>query len=152
MISMPKYSFVLFVFFALFLLFPACSPRSEHDPEKICFSDQCFDVEVAQTFAERAEGLQFRKSLDKNAGMLFIFSESRRHNFWMKDTFISLDIIWIDRNKQIVSIVPNILPCTTPQCPVYTPDKNALYVLEVNAGVTTELGLKVGDQAVFLFD
>jgi len=149
MINRPKFKPALFGFLFLFLLFPVCSPLAEQIPEQVCFSDQCFDVEVAQTFAQRAKGLQFRKSLEKNAGMLFIFSESEKHSFWMKETLILLDIIWMDQSKQIVSIIPDIPPCTTPQCPVYTPDKNALYVLEVNAGITAELGLKVGDKAVF---
>jgi len=67
----------------------------------------------------------------------------------MKDTYIALDIVWIDQNKRIASITPNILPCKTEQCPVYTPNKDALYVLEVNAGVIIEMGLKVGDHATF---
>ena len=67
----------------------------------------------------------------------------------MKDTFIPLDIIWIDRNKRIVTVVSDVLPCEIEQCPVYAPDNDALYVLEVNAGVAIELGLKGGDQAVF---
>ena len=67
----------------------------------------------------------------------------------MKDTLIPLDIIWLDRHKRIVFIIPNVLPCETEKCPVYTPDADAEYVLEVNAGVTAELGLSVGDQAVF---
>ena len=81
--------------------------------------------------------------------MLFIFSQSKRHVFWMKNTLIALDIIWIDRDKRIVFIMRDVLPCKTEQCPAYTPKENALCVLEVNTGVTIEQGLKVGDQAVF---
>jgi len=106
-------------------------------------------MEVAQTPEERGRGLQDRKSLGKDEGMLFVFEKSQRQSFWMKDTYILLDIIWMDRNKNIVFLIPNILPCETEQCPVYTPDKDAFYVLEVNAGVSIELGLGVGDQAVF---
>ena len=95
------------------------------------------------------KGLQARQHLGKDRGMLFVFQESKKHSFWMKDTFIALDIVWIDGEKRIVTIMPNILPCKTEKCPVYTPSKNALYVLEVNAGVTIELGLNVGDHAVF---
>ena len=93
--------------------------------------------------------MQTRQYLGKDRGMLFIFQESKKHSFWMKDTFIALDLVWIDGDKRIVTIIPNILPCKTEKCPVYSPSKSALYVLEVNAGVTIELGLKVGDHAVF---
>ena len=149
MFNIPKPSRVLALVLFLFTLIPIDFSRAGHAPQQVCFSDQCFEVEVSQTLAERMKGLQFRKSLEKNAGMLFIFSESGKHSFWMKDTFIPLDMIWLDRDKKIVTIVPNILPCTTAQCPVYAPDKNALYVLEINAGVSIEKNLKVGDQAIF---
>lgn len=131
------------------LFLPACSYREGGDPEQVCFAERCIRVEVAGTPEERARGLQFRESLGKNEGMLFIFPESRRQSFWMKDTSIPLDIIWMDRDKRVVFVIPNILPCATEHCPVYTPDTDALYVLEVNAGVTAEWGLRVGDQARF---
>lgn len=137
------------VFLLLLMAFPACSASSRNVPKQVCFSGQCVNVEVARTQEERTRGLQDRQSLGKDKGMLFIFQKSQKQNFWMKDTFISLDIVWMDRNKKIVFIIPNILPCKTEKCPVYKPEKDALYVLEVNAGATIELGLKVGDQAVF---
>ena len=96
-------------------------------------------------------GLQARQYLGKDRGMLFIFQKSKKHSFWMRDIFIALDIVWIDSNKRIVTIMPNITPCETEQCPVYIPSKDALYVLEVNSGVTIELGLKVGDHASLSF-
>ncbi|HQP10005.1 MAG TPA: DUF192 domain-containing protein [Candidatus Omnitrophota bacterium] len=117
--------------------------------KEVCFYDRCFFVEVAETPDERAKGLQFRTSLGANKGMLFIFSSPQRQSFWMKDTLIPLDIIWMDVTKRIVFLIPHILPCATEKCPVYTPDADAKYVLEVNAGVAVEMGLSVGDQAVF---
>jgi len=129
--------------------FSSCSSPAKDPLDQICFSDGCIQIEVAQTQEERMKGLQARQNLSKNRGMLFIFQESKKHSFWMKDTFIALDIVWIDVNKRIVTIMPNILPCETEKCLVYTPRKKALYVLEVNAGVTIELGLKVGDHAIF---
>jgi len=131
------------------LLLSACSPQGENILKKVCFNDRCFDIEIAQTSEEKAKGLQFRKTLGKNNGMLFVFSKAKRQTFWMKDTFIPLDIIWIDGNKRIVSIMRDILPCKTEKCPVYMPQREALYVLEVNAGITIERGLRVGDQADF---
>jgi uncharacterized membrane protein (UPF0127 family) len=149
MIKMSKRIIIYHVIFILMAAIPACSPPTGGGAREVCFHDQCVQVEVAQTQEERGKGLQFRKSLGKDEGMLFIFPSRHRQSFWMKDTFIPLDIIWMDSRKRVVFIIPNVLPCETEQCPVYTPDTAASYVLEVNAGVTAELGLRVGDQAAF---
>lgn len=117
-------------------------------PSKVCFK-QCFSVELAKNESERERGLMFRTSLDINSGMLFIFSESKIYNFWMKDTLIPLDMIWINENKTVVYIQENAQPCHTDDCTEYYPDKPALYVLEVNAGVVSNEGIKVGDKAEF---
>lgn len=130
------------------IAFPACSFGGKK-VEEVCFYDQCIQAEVARTAEERGHGLMHREFLDEDAGMLFFFPQSSRQSFWMKNTLIGLDIIWMDKDKKIVFIAPNVLPCETEHCPVYTPDKAAKYVLEVNAGVATDMGLKVGDQAVF---
>ena len=135
------------LFFAFCL--SSCSSPVKDFSDQICFSDGCIQIEIARTREERMKGLQDRRNLDKDRGMLFIFEKSKKHSFWMKDTFIGLDIVWIDGDKCIVTIMPNILPCETEQCPVYTPSKDARYVLEVNSGVAIELGLKVGDHAIF---
>ena len=140
---------LLFLLLFMLIVFPACRLQTGNTIKEICFASQCFDIEVARTKEERMKGLQFRKSLPKDAGMLFIFPKSQPHSFWMKDTFLALDIIWIDQDKRIVEIMTNILPCKTEQCPVYTPSKDALYVLELNSGRSLESGLKVGDQASF---
>jgi len=134
----------------LFIIhFSACSSQTKDLSDQICFADGCIYIEVVRTQEERAKGLQNRQYLSRDRGMLFIFPKSKKHSFWMKDTHIALDIVWIDQNKRIVTIMPNILPCETEQCPVYKPDEDALYVLEVNADVTIELGLRVGDHAIF---
>jgi len=147
MYHLRKFTLKACIFLLAFL--PACSPRVGDTPKQVCFYDRCVKVEVVQTPQERTRGLQNRKALGKNEGMLFIFEKSQVQSFWMKDTFIPLDIIWMDRDKNIVFLIPNVLPCETEQCPVYTPDKDSFYVLEVNAGVSIELGLGVGDQAEF---
>lgn len=149
MIRMLKRVIILQMIFVLIVGLSACSSKIGGDKEEVCFYDHCINAEVVRTQEDRGRGLQFRKSLGEDEGMLFVFPASQRQSFWMKDTFIPLDIIWMDRHKRIVFIIPNVFPCETEQCPVYTPDTAAIYVLEVNAGVTTEVGLKVGDQAVF---
>jgi hypothetical protein len=142
-----KYTICFFIMFLLY--FPTGTPSAENAPQQVCFYDQCYNVEVAQTRVERFRGLQHRESLDEDAGMLFIFEEDKRHSFWMKDTLLPLDIIWMDEKKRIVTIISHIPPCKMELCPVYSPDQIARYVLELNAGETAAAGLKVGNEAVF---
>jgi hypothetical protein len=112
---------------------------------QVCFKNNCFDVELAITQEEQMQGLMFRRSLDKNKGMLFIFNEEGLASFWMKNTLIPLDIIWINKNKEVVFINENTQPCKQDPCPSISPDKKARYVLEINDGISKEIGLKVGD-------
>ena len=124
--------------------------RAGQDSNRVCLGERCFNVELAETVAERTQGLKYRKSLPEDRGMLFIFTESARYSFWMKDTLIPLDIIWLDYNKRIVHIEYNVPPCNNqPTCRSYAPDKNALYVLEINAGKAKELGMSEGMQLNF---
>jgi uncharacterized membrane protein (UPF0127 family) len=123
-----------------------CSRQSP----QVCLRDSCFDVELATTASERAQGLMFRYSLDANAGMLFIYEEERRRAFWMKNTYIPLDIIWLNRDGEVVYIAKNVQPCRDASyCPRISPDAAAAYVLEVNAGTCDAIGLRKGDAAQF---
>lgn len=103
-------------------------------------------AELADTAEERARGLMFRSSLEKNHGMLFAFAEPQYWSFWMKNTRIPLDIIWMDRNKRIVHIERNVPTCTRTDdgCPQYQPNEKAMYVLELAAGSADALGLERG--------
>ena len=112
----------------------------------VCFKDKCFKVELAKTSAQRDLGLMGRRELDRDAGMFFIFENEGIYPFWMKNTFIPLDIIWIDNNKKIVYISPNVQPCKSLVCPSLIPSGKAKYVLEINAGICKEINLKVGDE------
>lgn len=107
--------------------------------------------EVAQTEHARRRGLQEYQQLDENRAMLFVFDTAGTHCFWMKDTFIGLDMIWIDADKKVVFIKKNAQPCTQKVCPVFCPDVQALYVLEVNQGMVSAIGLDVGDRVYFEF-
>ncbi|MBS3151151.1 DUF192 domain-containing protein [Candidatus Woesearchaeota archaeon] len=115
------------------------------NPEsKVCISNNCFRVEIADNPVERAGGLMFRKELEENSGMLFIFDSSGEHSFWMKNTLIPLDIIWIDENKEIVYIYENAQPCNQ-VCNSVTPNKEAKYVLEINSGLVEKYNFKTGE-------
>lgn len=129
-----------------------CSRSAAQTVGQVCFKDKCVTVEVVQKEEELHHGLQFRKSLDPDGGMLFIFKKSGPYAFWMKDTLIPLDMIWMDDTRKIVHVEHNVPPCAADPCPQYPPGHEALSVLEINAGYANELGLKIGDIAEFRFE
>jgi uncharacterized membrane protein (UPF0127 family) len=102
-------------------------------------------AELATTEAERERGLMKRTSLGELDGMLFVFDAPGLHAFWMKDTLIPLDMLWLDGNGKVVSVAESVPPCKTPQCPTYPPRAEASYVLEVNAGFAKKHSVRVGD-------
>ncbi|MGQ9618909.1 MAG: DUF192 domain-containing protein [Candidatus Aminicenantia bacterium] len=106
-------------------------------------------VELAVTDEERARGLMFRRKIPENYGMLFIFEREERHGFWMKNTLIYLDMIWLDSKKRIVHIEENVPPCKSEPCEVYYPSKPSLYVLELKGGKAKKEDLKTGDILIF---
>lgn len=77
--------------------------------------------------------------------MLFLFPEKARHAFWMKNTLIPLDILWIDEARTVVHIERAVPPCQADPCPSYAPDRQALDVLELAAGEAAARGIEVGD-------
>lgn len=106
------------------------------------------DIEVVKNDEERMRGLMYRHYLPDSAGMLFIFPTEELRSFWMKDTFISLDIIYINSKKEIVSIQKYTQPKSTYSIPS---EKPAIYVLEVNAGFTDKCGIIPGDKILFSY-
>ncbi len=104
------------------------------------------EIEVADTAGKRVRGLMDRPSLPENGGMLFIFDHPEVLAFWMKNTGISLDIIYADRNKRVISIHPHTRPFSETLLPS---SGNALYVVEVNAGFCDRFGITVGDSIRF---
>lgn len=99
------------------------------------------DIEFADTPSEIQYGMMYRKSMDKNTAMLFLMPDERNQSFWMSNTYVSLDIIYINSSKEIVSIQRNATPLSKTSLPSEGP---ALYVLEVKGGLSDELGLGKG--------
>ncbi len=103
-------------------------------------------AELADTPMKRAKGLMFREHLADDRGMLFTFGDAQPHTFWMKNTKIPLDIVWMDDKKKIVHIEHNVPICTyqDDSCPQYRPNIGALYVLELGSGRAEALQLQRG--------
>ncbi len=119
---------------------------------KICFEDNCFYVEIVDDDTERTLGLMNREYLEPDAGMLFIFDEEGSYPFWMKNTLIPLDMIWLNSNGEIVYIFENAQPCVSNPCPIIAHDGSALFVVELNAGTVNEKEIQVGQTAKFEID
>lgn len=100
------------------------------------------DIEIADTEYETQTGLMYRNSMENNQGMLFVFDDVSERSFYMKNTKIPLDLIFIDDNKTIVSFQKNAKPFDKSSLPSNAPAK---YVLEVNAGLVDTWKLSVGD-------
>ena len=136
-------SFVLLLAFVLII--PACTQRHQTLVIHSASGDHGINVEVVTRSADQARGLMYRRSLEKDSGMLFIFRREEPQCFWMKNTLIPLDMIFISRDLVIVDIT-TMQPCTTDPCPGYTSRQPAKYVLEVNAGYCRSYNIIIGDK------
>lgn len=101
------------------------------------------DIQIAATDFDRGLGLMYRKHMDENQGMLFIFNKEDIQNFWMRNTFIPLDMIFVNSKKEIVTIqhADQTLSDQT-----YSSTAPAQYVIEVNLNFTDKFNIKVGDK------
>ncbi len=102
-------------------------------------------VEVAADDATREQGLMYRDHLSDDHGMIFLFLQAGEYPFWMKNTLIPLDMIWMDRQHRIVHIANNVQPCKADPCPSYPPNAQAASVLELAAGVAAKHHLADGN-------
>jgi uncharacterized protein len=105
------------------------------------------DIEIADDEATRNKGLMFRRSMADTLGMLFVFEDSQPRNFWMENTYIPLDIIFVSEKHEIINIQKDAVPFSEASIPS---EGNAQYVIEVNAGFTANNGLKPGDRIRFI--
>jgi hypothetical protein len=124
---------------------PATRPMT--DRAWVIFGADTVVAEVARTADERAEGLKFREELAPGAGMLFVFPDIGTRSFWMQDTYIPLDIAYMDASFRIVDI-QQMEPLTTDAHPSTAP---AMYALEVPLGWFAEHGIEVGDVPEVVF-
>ena len=139
--------FIFSIFLAILIILFIFLNQQNENP-KVCFEENCFLVELSKTQAEKARGLMFRESLEEDEGMLFIYNEEGMYSFWMKNTLISLDIIWINSEKEVVYIEHEALPCNE-ECESLIPSENAQFVLEIKAGTAEKLNIILGDEIKF---
>ena len=118
-------------------------------PKKVCINDNCFEVEIADTPEKSSKGLMNRENLPEKSGMLFVYDKEAIHSFWVKNTLIPLDIIWVNENKEIIYIEKNAQPCKADPCLKYSPDQKSKYVLEINGGLSEKLNINVGQKIEF---
>jgi hypothetical protein len=112
-------------------------------------SGRVLDVEVMVSNEDRAVGLMFRRSLDEDKGMLFVFEWPGFHGIWMKNCRFPIDIVWLDEERRIVHVAEGAEPCKSDPCPTYEPLRRASYVLELNAGQAAREGAVVGATVSF---
>jgi uncharacterized protein len=103
-------------------------------------------AEIAATLDKRTTGLMFRNNLEPDRGMLFVFPEMGHWTFWMKNTLIPLDIIWLDDFHRILHVESRVPICTKidDSCPRYSARRESQYVLEIKAGMAEQLGIEPG--------
>ena len=107
-------------------------------------SGAVYRVELALTPEDQAQGLMFRESLPPRAGMLFVFDAPAPHHFWMKNTMIPLDMIWMDASGKVIFVSANTPPCKADPCATYGPDAPARQVLEIAGGMAAREKITVG--------
>ncbi len=106
-------------------------------------------AEIADSWTKRILGLMHRKHLASDAGMLFIFEDEAPRSFWMKNTLIPLDMIFVADDLKIVHIAKMATPCKIDPCPRYNSGYPAKYVVEINGGLSGKMGLAAGDLIEF---
>ena len=155
---------IVAIAFILFFVFPNPFMNEENKEEKklngysafeftkegeLTFSDSLgnfismIDIEIADDDTRRATGLMYRNKLEENQGMFFIFPSENYQSFWMRNTVLPLDILFVNSKNEIVTIHKNTVPFDESSYPSTKPAK---YVVEVNAGFTDKYNIEVGDK------
>jgi len=143
---MPKYLPIVGILIILGLvLYKLFLKNSSLETIGITIGGEKFDLEIAKNLSQKSRGLSGRQKLCRNCGMIFIYSNEGTYPFWMKNTLIPLDMIWVNKNGVITDIVtanpkPNI---PMAKLTLYKNTSPARYIIELNADRSKELGLKV---------
>ena len=126
---------------------PAAAKETDSRRAEVRFPNDFLVVaEIADTPERLQRGYMFRSEVREGEGMIFLFERPDFHAFWMKNTLVSLDIIWMDDAHTVVHLEANTPPCKADPCPSYSPIRKTSSVLEVRAGTAAAQGLKIGDR------
>ncbi len=144
---MKEAEIIIIALFIVIFLFAIYFVQARGKEQRLTFSspDISVSVEVADNPVTRAKGLMGRNELGDGDGMLFVFDKQDIYPFWMLNTTIPLDAIYMDSNGTVVDIL-QMQPCgiNITKCRVYTPTADAQYVLEVNQGFSFKHGIQIG--------
>lgn len=128
---------------------PAAAPATA-GPRAELPSGAIYRLELARTPEDQALGLMYRESLPERTGMLFVFDAAEPHHFWMKNTMIPLDMIWMDESGKVLYVSANTPPCKADPCATYGPDGPARQVLEIAGGHAAKENVAVGSKLKFM--
>lgn len=128
---------------------PTPTAAAAKGPTAAMPSGAIYKLELALTPEDQAQGLMFRENLPPNTGMLFVFPSAEPHHFWMKNTMIPLDMIWMDEGGKVLFVSANTPPCKADPCPTYGPDGPARQVLEIAGGMAAKEKITVGSTLKF---
>lgn len=140
-------SIVIYLCLAVILLVSGFIAFSFLNDRTVIINERRLNVLVADSSAERQQGLSGRNRLKDNEGMLFEFDSDGVYCFWMKDMKFAIDMIWLDKNKKVVHVQENATPDSYPES--FCPNSEARYVLEISAGNANKIDIKLGDQVTF---
>lgn len=143
LIKYISFPVLIITLFFIYKLYSENKIKNAKTAKLIC-QDTIINLEIAKTDAQRTLGLMFRKKLDEDRGMIFIFDNEDTRTFWMKNTYISLDIIFVSKNLKINRLYKKLKPYTdnTADKDIEKVSGKAKYVIEVNAGMIDKLKLK----------
>ncbi len=131
------------VFVAIVVLLSTVHYKSE-----VSLNGKAFLVDVAETAYLQEKGLSVHPPLNENEGMLFVFKEPDTYSFWMKDMLFAIDILWFDKDLKLIHLEKSVSPDSYPK--TFYPPIPALYVLEIKAGESAKLNVKIGDTLQFI--
>tara|TARA_B100001971_G_C17667441_1_gene275826 strand:+ start:22 stop:462 length:441 start_codon:yes stop_codon:yes gene_type:complete len=135
----------LFAVIFLFSVFTMDQEESNSSPT-LKIGDASLEIEIVDMIDQQILGLSGRESLPENAGMLFVYNSSGNPGIWTKNMNFAIDIIWIDKDREVLEITSNVSPDTYPT--IFRSQDPILYILEVNAGWSETNNINVGDNIV----
>jgi uncharacterized protein len=129
---------------------PIVDPNDQPIKARIAVNGFAILADVAITEEDQIKGLSIRDQMNENEGMLFVYGEPSRQSFWMKDMKFPIDIIWLNGTGSVVHVEENLRPCVPSlECPSFSPNENAQYVLETVAGFAQKHHLQIGTDIDF---